>query len=386
VDARERREWLKGDSPCPLQLIAVPFHNGSGSRSGASGVSRPWLPASESPVKLYRALFALAAAYNFVFALWSGLLPHAFFRLLLRMPPPKEPAPWPLVAIAVGLFGLLYAYASFRPQRADIVVAIGLLTKVAGPLGWLIAVAREQWPVRTFPLVLLGDVIWWFPLLAYLLRRSRLRATYLAWISAAVHLLACLGLLAVAPGTELGESLELRRQWVHGHRALWSTVWMIWSVSSISLLAVCVAWTARLWRWPEIRAGAFSGCLIVGFGLLLDLCGETTQIAWAARPEIDEVGFALAVSWYRRLSPAAANGLFCAGGMMLTNLSWQVGLTRGRVNMAGMTMWIVGLLLTAAAVAGTTTGMVVTGVFVMPLYLYWATLLGWQLRKDEGST
>jgi hypothetical protein len=46
-----------------------------------------------------------------------------------------------------------------------------------------------------------------------------------------------------------------------------------------------------------------------------------------------------------------------------------------------MTMWTVGLLLTAAAVAGTTTGMVVTGVFVMPLYLYWATMLGWQLRE-----
>ncbi|MEQ8786825.1 MAG: hypothetical protein RIC55_11025 [Pirellulaceae bacterium] len=336
-------------------------------------------------MNVYRALFALAAIYNIVFALWSGLWPRAFFGLLLRMEPPEKPAPWPAVAVIVGLCGLLYAYAAWRPQRADLPVALGLLTKIAGPLGWLVAVWQEQWPVQTFPLVLLGDIIWWFPMLAYLLRGWPMRVSAIIWLSVAVHLAACVGLLAIAPGTELGESIASRREWVHEHRALWTAVWLAWAVSSISLLALCIAWASRLWPFPETRTGAISGCLIVGFGVLLDLCGETTQIAWAARPQIDEVGFALATAWYQQLSPAAANGLYCAGGMMLTNLSWQVGLVRGGTGVLGMAMWTVGLMLTGATIANSTRGMIVAGAAVMLLYLVWASLLGWKLRETGGG-
>lgn len=345
-------------------------------------------------MNVYRTLFALAAIYNLAFAIWSGVFPRAFFQTLLAMEPPAEPVRWPVVAVVVGLFGLLYAYAAWRPERADIVVAVGLMSKIAGPLGWLVAVSQQQWPVRTFPLVLLGDLLWWFPLLAYLLRNTPLRAAQMMWLSAAVHLVACLGLLFVAPGAELGDLLApragftdthaWRHAWVAAHRTQWVAVWMVWSVSSLSLLALFIVWAARLWRWRELQATAFAACLVVGCGVLLDLCGESTQIAWAARPELDDLGFLKATLWYQRLSPAAANGLYCCGGMLLSNLSWQIGLVRGGTGVLGMVLWTVGLALTAATMVSSSLGMIVSGAAVMLLYIPFAALLGWKFRRPAA--
>jgi hypothetical protein len=151
-------------------------------------------------------------------------------------------------------------------------------------------------------------------------------------------------------------------------------------------LAVVNLWTRRLCEWSEVQSAALAGWLIVACGVLLDLCGETKLILWAGKPQINEVGFALALVWYQRLSPAAANGLYCIGGLLLSAVSWQVGLVRGLTGALGIAMWLVGMGLTLATQAGSTAGMAVTGAGVMLLYLVWAPLLALRVSGREAAS
>ena len=75
--------------------------------------------------------------------------------------------------MVVGLYGLLYAYAVVRLERAFPIIAVGLAGKIFGPLGWLLAINSGQWPLRTFPLILFNDLIWWLPFGWFLLSEAR---------------------------------------------------------------------------------------------------------------------------------------------------------------------------------------------------------------------
>jgi len=76
--------------------------------------------------------------------------------------------------MVVGLYGLLYAYAAFRLDRAFAIILVGLMGKIFGPIGWVMAVHSGEWPLRTFPLVLFNDVIWWVPFALFLFQNRRL--------------------------------------------------------------------------------------------------------------------------------------------------------------------------------------------------------------------
>src|SRR5438093_8821488 len=96
-------------------------------------------------------LFGLAAAYNAVFGVWAAWFPLSFFSVF-DLPPPRYPSIWACVGMVVGVYAIAYAYAAWKPEHGDLLAAIGLLGKVLGPIGWLVAVWREELPSRTFPL------------------------------------------------------------------------------------------------------------------------------------------------------------------------------------------------------------------------------------------
>src|SRR3989442_10292330 len=119
-------------------------------------------------VPYYRIVFTLAALYNLGFGLWAGFSPGSFFdRFELRQPP--YPAIWSCLGMVVGTYGLGYGYAALRLERATPFIAIGLLGKILGPIGWLVTVHSGEWPARTFPLVLFNDVVWWLPFALFLI-------------------------------------------------------------------------------------------------------------------------------------------------------------------------------------------------------------------------
>src|SRR5258705_1552789 len=123
----------------------------------------------------YRTIFGLAALYNFAFGLWAGLFPYAFFDLF-HLRRPLYPAIWSLLGLLVGPSGLAYAYAALRLERATPFIAIGLVGKVLGPIGWVLTVRSDEWPLRTFSLVLFNDIVWWLPFALFLLDDTRFGA------------------------------------------------------------------------------------------------------------------------------------------------------------------------------------------------------------------
>jgi peroxiredoxin len=72
----------------------------------------------------------------------------------------------------VGVYGLGYWIAAYDPARHWPIVLVGLLGKVFGPIGFLLALVDQRLP-WTFGLVnVTNDLIWWIPFAA---------ALYYAW-------------------------------------------------------------------------------------------------------------------------------------------------------------------------------------------------------------
>jgi len=277
----------------------------------------------------------------------------------------------------VGAFALLYIFAAWRPDQGDIAIAMGLTAKIAGPAVWLGMVIAGRAAPSLFPLVLCTDIIWWLPFCWYLLRQSRWRSTVIVWLSVGLHLAASIGLLLVASGTELNEELDQRHQWIVESTGVWVGTW---SLSSLSLLAVCMAWSIELHRSTRHRA-VIVGCVLIAIGVCFDLSGETVLIVQLMRRELSLTSFVEAARTYQILSPAIANGMYCLGGFILSYVAWQSGQLSGVIGVAGFVMWFAALLLTLATLANQTAIMTASGAVIMLLYLPWATVLGWRLRK-----
>ncbi len=75
--------------------------------------------------------------------------------------------------MVVGLYGLLYAYAAVRPDRAKLIIAIGLAGKILGPIGMFMAVRSGEWPLRAVTLIVFNDFVWWLPFALFLLDGTR---------------------------------------------------------------------------------------------------------------------------------------------------------------------------------------------------------------------
>jgi hypothetical protein len=122
--------------------------------------------------KLYRLIFALAAIYNIAFGLWACLWPRAFFTSL-EMAPPNYPGLWQCLGMVVGFYGVLYASAAWRLDRAKLIIAIGLAGKILGPIGLIMTIHSGEWPLRALSLVVCNDLIWWLPFTLFLLEGTR---------------------------------------------------------------------------------------------------------------------------------------------------------------------------------------------------------------------
>jgi hypothetical protein len=198
----------------------------------------------------------------------------------------------------------------------------------------------------------------------------------------AVHLLACLGLLASAGGTEVVADPAERARWVAGHVLLWRATWLAWALASTSLLALTTVWVARLLELGVWHRAALVGWLLVAVGLCFDLAGEGLNALAPTQPGRSVADFAWAARWYALLSAGTANGLYCVGGLLLSGLSWRAGWLRGGAGVLGFAMWLVGLALTGMVIIDNGPGMIVTGAAVMLLFIPWAALVGWRFLQE----
>ena len=104
----------------------------------------------------------LAAAYNLAWGAWVILWPHVLFGLA-AMELPRYTMIWQCVGMLVACFGVGYAIASTNPIRWWAFVLVGLIGKIAGPLGFVQAAVTGDLPWRFGWTILANDVIWWLP-------------------------------------------------------------------------------------------------------------------------------------------------------------------------------------------------------------------------------
>src|SRR5262245_34028414 len=102
---------------------------------------------------VYRCIFVLAALYNTAFGVWAGFFPQSFFAIF-DLDPPRYPAIWSCLGMVIGVYAIAYAHAAWKPEQGTVLIAIGLLGKVLGPIGWVVTVSSGELPPQTFLLIL----------------------------------------------------------------------------------------------------------------------------------------------------------------------------------------------------------------------------------------
>ena len=79
---------------------------------------------------------------------------------------------WQGSGLIILLFGIGYLIASSDPFRHWLMVLIGLLAKVLGPIGMLWSVLTDQVSPDVLRLIPLHDLLWWIPFTMIVLRRD----------------------------------------------------------------------------------------------------------------------------------------------------------------------------------------------------------------------
>jgi hypothetical protein len=320
--------------------------------------------------RLYRLIFAAAAAYNAAFGLWAGFVPQSFFTHF-DLNAPNYPAIWSCLGMVVGVYAVGYAYAARHLDRAAPFITIGLLGKLLGPAGWVVTVASGEWPVRTLTLIMFNDVIWWLPFSLFLIDGTRAGAAVRRAAPAACAALNLLALFAMAAwlryGTEFVPDPANRISYIAAHAALWRAGWSLWIAAAISLVAFYAWWGSHLAhsKW------AMAGVALAAVGLVCDLAGESLLIGWLPR---DFMTFAPVAT---QLMGAAANGLYTLGGVVLTLATPSLG---GRMRALTWAVWIAGIAVTIATLAGMPSAIAVSTTVLFVLFCPWVLLLGRTLR------
>jgi len=324
---------------------------------------------------LYRLIFGAAAAYNIAFGLWAALAPRSFFATF-ELTPPVYPSIWACLGMVIGLYGLGYAYAAARIERAAPFIAIGLLGKLLGPAGWILTVIRGEWPIRTLTLILFNDVIWWLPFALFLLEGTRLARSMRRLAPAACAATNLVGIIAMATtlrfGTEIVPLPADRIAYIAAHPILWRGGWCAWIASGVTLVAFYAWWGGFLERprWGLVAVA------IAAVGLSCDFAGESILIAWLPR-HYESLARAATL-----LSGAAANGLYTLAGIVLTIATPSL---RGLLRALTWAVWLVGGALTALAIAGLPLGIAVSTAILFALFCPWVLLIGWSLRSRQTA-
>jgi hypothetical protein len=319
--------------------------------------------------RLYRLIFALAAAYNIGLGLWAVLSPHGFFDLF-RLAPPRYPAIWSTLGMVLGLYGLLYAYTALNLDWARPVVAVGLAGKILGPIGWIVAVHAGELPVRTFALIAFDDIVWWLPFALFLLEGSdagtRIRSLA-PYACAVVNLLAAAALLLVLrPGLTVAD-LATRAAYVVENPLPWRLGWGTWIAAALTLVAFYGWWGARL-RNSALATVAVG---IAVAGIACDVSAESLMIGWL--PADFEATSRLATI----LTGGAANGLYTIAGIVLTVIT---PFRSARFRAWTWAVWVAGVFLSAFSLAGWIAGIAISTAVLFILFCPWAFAMRWQLR------
>jgi hypothetical protein len=339
--------------------------------------------------QIYRVIFILAGVYNIAFGLWAALDPHALFDAF-ELGPPSHSAVWACLGMVVGLYGLIYLAVAFtdpaRRLSAAIVlgrrveydftrflIGIGLLGKILGPIGFVLAVRGGELPLRMIPLIALDDLIWWVPFAMYLIDGTQVAAALgrqAPRIAGALHVAAAAAtFLWIRGGSEAEADPAARGAFVAAHADTWRAAWFLWMAAAAALGGFFCWWAARS---PKPRLARVA--LIVGFaGLFADFFADALFIGWL--PERYE-NFA---PFTTMVSEVVANGLYSIAGALLMFASPSM---RPWFRTWGWTVWIAGFALAGAGAVRWDAAIVVAAGLLLATFTPWV----WFANRFLGET
>ena len=79
---------------------------------------------------------------------------------------------WQCLGMVIGVYGVGYWISARDPYRHWLIIFVGLLGKVLGPIGYVLSVARGTLPVEGMRTLLTNDLIWWVPFTIILWRAA----------------------------------------------------------------------------------------------------------------------------------------------------------------------------------------------------------------------
>ena len=104
----------------------------------------------------------LAAVYNILWGAWVVLWPNHFYELV-GMTPLNHPLVWQGMGMVIGVYGLGYWWSSYDVFRHWPIIAVGMLGKIFGPLGFVFNYSQGLVPFDFFYMLISNDFIWWIP-------------------------------------------------------------------------------------------------------------------------------------------------------------------------------------------------------------------------------
>jgi small multidrug resistance pump len=109
----------------------------------------------------------LAALYNIAWGAWVVIDPQAFFQIT-GLAAINHPMIWQGMGMVIGVYGIGYYFASFHPLRHWPIVAVGMLGKFFGPIGFLFNYLSGSVGLGFGLTLITNDLIWWIPFLMIL--------------------------------------------------------------------------------------------------------------------------------------------------------------------------------------------------------------------------
>lgn len=109
-----------------------------------------------------------AAVYNLGYGLLLAFYPAQAFHWFGM---PETPTVIiQCLGMMVGVYGLAYWIAGSDPSRYWPLVAVGIIGKTLGPIGFAVGLLRGAFLWRGATMIVLNDLIWWWPFWAIMLR------------------------------------------------------------------------------------------------------------------------------------------------------------------------------------------------------------------------
>lgn len=115
----------------------------------------------------------VAAWYNLAFGYWVVIYPTQAFELF-GMEMPVYPFVWQSVGMIVGVYGIGYGIAAFDEMKHWVIVLVGWLGKIFGPIGFVYTFFNGEIALVFGTILIFNDLIWYPSFWSMMIKKFKL--------------------------------------------------------------------------------------------------------------------------------------------------------------------------------------------------------------------